>query len=168
MPEPLEYISFAPVVYMTFGTLLKPLRAFIICSIGAVLAQLINGLIDGSAVYLIAYLPGAFVARGLSTLFISSLNKSLVRGKQRSWKSARALETLILVIGILWEVTGYALIGIPYFMYVWGYDFYVALGWYLAILIDLIFVPVAVDVIAILRRHFQVEYLDGLLFKEND
>ncbi len=167
LPQPLDYVSLAPVVIMTFGLLLKPVRAFLICGIGAVIAQLIISLYKGEAILLVAYLPGAFFARGIEALIISIMAKYLIYKKDRTWAVAKTLETIILVIGTLWEVLAYALIGVPYFVYVWGYPPAVALGWYLAVAIDLIFVPVGIAVVAGVRHGFHIQTLDGLLFKDN-
>ncbi|MFX0099191.1 MAG: ECF transporter S component [Candidatus Hodarchaeota archaeon] len=168
LPQPLDYISGTPLLILTFSVLLKPKRAFIICATGSVLGQLIVSLLKGEGIYLIAYLPGAFIARGIEALIVSVLCTRLVRKIKLEGAQRQKRELPIMVIGGVWEIVGYAIVGIPYFMYVWGYPFLMVLGWYLAVGIDLIFLAIAPVIIHAIRKYFKVDYLDRMLFKDSD
>ncbi|MHA1791401.1 MAG: ECF transporter S component [Promethearchaeota archaeon] len=166
VPQPIQYIGFAPVLIYVFGVMLKPWRAFLICAIGSVLGQLFASIILGDLATLPVYLAGAFAARGLEGLFISLLEHNLVRKRNSNQKKYNNLEALILIIGGTWEVFGYFFIGGPYFNLAFDVPYEISLLWYLPVFIDLIFVPVALAVIYAARISFQEEYLDGVLFND--
>lgn len=167
VPAPVEYFGFAPVLVLTVGILLKPKWAFLVCSLGSVLGQLLaTFFVTGYISDLPAFLLGAFVARGLEGLLISSLAQFFVRGKGLAARARYTRETAIMVIGGIWEVFGYAIVGVPYYVFVYGFEPVIALGWYLVVFIDMVHVPIALAVIIAIRRAFGKNYLDGILFKD--
>nr|MDO8112263.1 ECF transporter S component [Candidatus Sigynarchaeota archaeon] len=164
VPQPIQFIGFAPVLIYVLGILLKPWRAFVVCSVGSVIGQLLASMLLGDYATLPVYLLGAFVARGLEGLLISALEKYVVRMREPTMKQRYARELWILLIGGAWEFAGYYIVGGPYYLITSAITMDVSLLWYLPVLIDLVFIPVAIAVIFAIRRNFQQEYLDRLLF----
>jgi uncharacterized membrane protein len=166
MPQPIQFLGFAPVLIYFLGITIKPTRAFVVCAIGSVIGQLLASIMLGDYANLPIYLLGAFVARGVEGLLISVLEKALVRGKELATGKVYAREVLILVMGGTWEVFGYYLVGGPYYLVMYSIPLDASLLWYLPVFIDLAFVPVALGVVAAARASFQQPYLDRILFRD--
>jgi uncharacterized membrane protein len=163
LPPPLAYFSFVPVVIIFLGITLKPLRAFLICSVGAVIGELLADIIFGYASYLWLYLPGAFVARGLEGLVLSLLEKALVRNKEISEKDKRFREALIITIGGIWEFFGY--VNVAWFFT--GGEYVATIISYLWVLIDLVLIPAGIAVLYGVRKYYKKEFFDQLLFNDS-
>ncbi len=167
LPPPLAYFSFVPILIFYIGITLKPLKAFVMCSIGAVIGELLADIIFGYAAYLWLYLPGAFVARGLEGLILAVLEKYLVRNKELSPKTKYRREVCIITIGGIWEFFGYVLVGALGYFFVFGVPFLATLISYLWVLIDLTLIPAGIVVVYAIRRYFKQEYFDQLLFNDS-
>ena len=161
MPPPIEYFSFVQVAILPLGIMLKPRRAFPLIATGAVIGQLISSLVGGYYAELPVFLLGAFVARGGQGLVMSVLSTRLIRqrGGPRHGK-----EVLVMVAGIAWEIAGYMLIGIPYYVAIMGWPFLPTFLFYAGISIEFIFIPAGIATTYGIRRGFNSDYLDALLF----
>jgi hypothetical protein len=166
VPYPIQYIGFAPVLIFFIGLTLKPMRAFALSSIGSVLGQFIYNIIIGDYITLGVYCLGAFVARGIEALLISTLVWFLVRKREKPKQAVIAIEVVILCIACVWEYLGYAIVGTPYMMAVYGMTALDSFVIYLYVLFDLIFVPVGLLVTIGVRKYFQADYLDRLLYND--
>ncbi|MBN2149871.1 MAG: ECF transporter S component [Candidatus Lokiarchaeota archaeon] len=167
LPPPLAYFSFVPILIFFIGITLKPFKAFMMCSIGAVLGELLADIIFGYAAYLWLYLPGAFVARGLEGLILSLLEKHLVRGRELPPRSKYRREACIITIGGIWEFFGYALVGAFGYYLAFGTDFLATFISYLWVLIDLTLIPAGIFVVYGVRQYFKQDYFDQLLFNDS-
>lgn len=167
VPDPIQYIGFAPVLIFFIGMTLKPIRAFVLTSVGSVLGQFIYNVFTGDFATLPVYCLGAFVARGIEALLISTLIWFLVRKREISRGARIAIEAVILCIGCVWEYLGYAIVGTPYWMTLYpGFTALESFIGYLYVLFDLIFVPIGLAVTTGVRRYFQTDYLDRLLYND--
>nr|MDO8116540.1 hypothetical protein [Candidatus Sigynarchaeota archaeon] len=164
LPPPLAYFSFVPLVIFFLGVTLKPARAFAICSIGAVIGELLADIAFGYAGWLWLYLPGAFIARGIEGLMLSSLEKALVRGKDLAPRQKYVRELVIISIGGIWEFFGYVFVASLYYVIVLGMTLIETIAFYAWVLIDLTLIPVGIVVVYAVRRYFKEEYMDRLLF----
>nr|MDO8085333.1 hypothetical protein [Candidatus Sigynarchaeum springense] len=158
----MAYFSFVPVVIIFLGITLKPLRAFAICAVGAVVGELLADIIFGWASYLWLYLPGAFVARGLEGLVLSLLEMVFVRNKELSEKSKRVREAIIILIGGIWEFFGYVTVA----SVLTGMEYGATIIYYLWVLIDLTLIPAGIAVLYGVRRYYKTEFFDKLLFND--
>ncbi len=168
LPPPLAYFSFVPIVIFFLGITLKPKRAFSICVIGAILGELLADIIFGYASYLWLYLPGAFVARGLEGLILSLLEKFLVRGKNLSRQRQYTIETIIVTIGAIWEFFGYVNIGAIGNYALMGWPYIDTLMSYLWVLIDFTLIPAGIAVIIGVRKYYNQDYFDHILFNDSE
>lgn len=164
MPPPIEYFSFVQVAILPFAIMLQPRRAFPLVATGAVIGQLLSSMIGGYYAELPVFLLGAFVARGGEALVVSTLSARLARDRNKTGKPRAAMETAFMIVGIAVEVTGYMAIGIPYYVALLGWEFLPTFLFYAGVFIELIFVPAAAATIHSIRKGFQVDHLDDLLF----
>jgi uncharacterized membrane protein len=143
MPQPLAEYDLSPVMIYSLGILMDPLLALISIALAM-------GIGVGYKVALYGFPPifiiGAMLVRGLEAGLISYL----VRWReQKEFKTITIAEIAAMVIGAVWETVG----------------FY-TLDWYLfgpglaqidlLTIVDVVFIPIAVAVVALVRRSYKV------------
>ena len=145
MPSPIGGFDSSTVLILALGILYGPALATPIISLGAFVGTLYLTMIYG---YPLVFLPGIVAVRGSEAYLVGKLRKRN--------------ELIALVIGPVWETIAFLIADI--------YLFGPAGIFVITTLVDLLWVPIAITVIAALRKVFACQYLDeafGLQNSEN-
>ena len=146
MPQPLAQYDASPVLIYTLGVLMDPLMA------GVTIAAAM-GIGVGYKMVTLGFPPvfvvGAMLVRGLEAVLISAL----VRWRKGAApKTVGRWEIAAMCIGCVWETVGF--LSLDWFLFGPGMA---ALD--VATLVDLIFVPVAIAVVAAVRSRLVINRL---------
>jgi len=145
MPQPLAEYDLSPVLIYAIGVLVSPLYA----AVAVALAQGV-GTAYKAAIYgwPLVFIPGAMFVRGLEALIISLLT----RIKPSPRRGVSGWETLSMVVGVLWETAGFFIA--DWILFGPGMAMIT-----LMTLVDAVFIPPALAVVAALRRSLHVDRL---------
>lgn len=146
MPYPLTEYDLSPVLIYSLGVLISPLTAGLIVAVA-------QGLGTSYKMVTLGFLPvfvlGAMLVRGFEASLISFIVRLRKPAKTRT---VTKWEVAAMIVGVIWETLGF-------FVADW-----VLFGPGLAILVlltivDAVFIPLAVVVVAAVRRRLGVERL---------
>ena len=146
MPQPLAQYDASPVLIYALGVLMDPLLA------GATVAAAM-GIGVGYKMVTFGYPPvfviGAMIVRGLEAVLISALVRW---GKGNPPKTVSRWEIAVMCIGCVWETVGF--LSLDWFLFGPGLAMLDV-----ATLVDLIFVPISVAVVAAVRSRLGINRL---------
>lgn len=146
MPQPLAEYDLSPVMIYSLGVLLDPLLA-LLC------VALAMGIGVGYKVALYGFPPvfiiGAMLVRGLEAGLISYLVRWR---KQEELKPITSWEISAMVIGVVWETIGFY--GLDWYLFGPGFAQVSLLT-----IVDAVFIPIAVAVVALVRRSYKINKL---------
>lgn len=144
MPPPLAEYDLSPILTYAIGILVTPINAAVIIAIAQGLGTAYKAAIYG---WPAVFIPGAMIVRGLEALLISIL--------ARLRPSARTIsrwEVASMIIGVLWETLGFFIA--DWILFGPGMAMIT-----LMTIVDAIFIPPAIAVVAAVRRSLDVERL---------
>ncbi|MHA1917163.1 MAG: ECF transporter S component [Candidatus Ranarchaeia archaeon] len=142
MPPPIGGFDASTVLILTAGILFGPIYGTLIISLGQFIG---TGFIVFSGMPII-FLPGIVAVRGVEAWLVGTLRKKN--------------EYLALIIGPIWETIGFLIADI----YLFGPVGILVI----TTLIDLVWVPVAIIVIAAIRNSTNVKYLDEVISQDKE
>ncbi|MCK4703039.1 hypothetical protein KAT55_06760 [Candidatus Bathyarchaeota archaeon] len=143
MPQPLAEYDLSPVLTYTLGVTVDPVTAAVIVATAMMLGTGYKVMTFG---FPIVFVPGAMLVRGLEAALISVI----VRMKPPAeTKTVTTWEILAMVVGVVFETLGFFVL-----------DWYL-FGWAIALtvlptIVDAVFIPVAIGVIAAVRGRLGV------------
>ncbi len=143
MPQPLAEYDLSPVLTYTIGVLVDPVTAVVIVALAMILGTGYKVMTFG---FPIVFVFGAMLVRGLEAGLISFLVR-MRRGKETSTVSL--WEIAAMVFGVIFETVGFFVL--DWYLFGWG----VALTDIMTI-VDAIFIPIAIGVIAATRRRLGI------------
>jgi len=146
MPPPLQQYDLSTVMIYAVGVLVSPGLAGLIIAVAQGIGVGYKALTLG---FPLVFVPGAMLVRGAEAILISLIVRAR---KQRGPKAIYALEIFAMAVGVVWETIGF-------FMADW-----VLFGLGMAmidvlVIVDAIFIPVAIAVVAAVRRSLGVQRL---------
>ena len=143
MPQPLAEYDLSPVLIYTLGVTVNPIMAAIIVATAMMLGTGYKVMTFG---FPIVFVPGAMLVRGLEALIISYI----VRMKPPvETRTVSMWEILAMIIGVVFETFGFFVL--DWYLFGWGIALTV-----LPTIVDAVFIPVAVGVIATIRSRLGV------------
>ena len=146
MPQPLAEYDLSPVLIYALGALVNPLMAAGIIATGMMIGTWYKVITFG---FPMVFVLGAMVVRGVEAALISYI----IRLKDPSdTRSVSSYEILAMVIGVIFETLGFFV-----------FDWYL-FGWAIALtvlptIVDAVFIPIAIGVVAAIRRSLNVNRL---------
>jgi len=146
MPQPLAEYDLSPVLIYTLGALVNPVMAAGIIATGMMIGTWYKVITFG---FPMVFVLGAMVVRGIEAALISYI----IRLKDPSeTKSVTSYEVLAMVIGVIFETLGFFI-----------FDWYL-FGWAVALtvlptIVDAVFIPIAIGVVAAIRRSLNINRL---------
>ena len=146
MPPPLAEYDLSPVLIYALGVLVSPVWSGIIIGLAQGIGTFYKAMIFG---WPLVFVPGAVLVRGFEAFLIGALlrlRKSNVEKAVTSWEIAA------MVAGVVWETIGFfvadvVLFGVGYAMTT------------LLTIVDAVYIPVAIGLVAAVRRIFGVKRL---------
>jgi len=143
MPQPLAEYDLSPTLIYTLGTLLDPFTATIIIALAMMLGTGYKVITFG---FPIVFVPGAMLVRGLEAGLISFISR--LKTEQDTTFITR-WEIAAMSIGVIFETLGFFIL-----------DWYL-FGWAVALtvlptIVDAVFIPLAIGVIAAVRKRLGV------------
>ncbi len=144
MPPPLAEYDLSPILTYTVGVLLSPINAAIVIAIAQGLGTAYKAAIYG---WPAVFVPGAMIVRGVEALLISVLARLRPPGEAVS-----KLEVAAMIIGVLWETIGF--FTADWILFGPGMAMIT-----LMTIVDAIFIPPAIVVVAAVRRSLDVDRL---------
>jgi len=144
MPPPLAEYDLSPILTYTVGVLLSPINAAIVIAIAQGLGTAYKAAIYG---WPAVFVPGAMIVRGVEALLISVIARLRPPGETVSgW------EVAAMIIGVLWETLGFFIA--DWILFGPGMAMIT-----LMTIVDAIFIPPAIVVVAAVRRSLDVDRL---------
>ena len=144
MPPPLAEYDLSPILTYAIGILVSPINAAVIIAIAQGLGTAYKAAIYG---WPAVFIPGAMIVRGLEALLISILTRLRPPARTISrWEVAS------MIIGVLWETLGFFIA--DWILFGPGMATIT-----LMTIVDAIFIPPAIAVVAAVRRSLDVERL---------
>lgn len=146
MPPPLAEYDLSPILIYSLAVLMTPLTSGIVIGLAQGIGTLYKTMIFG---WPPVFILGAVLVRGFEALLISAL---AVLRRSNARKGVTGWEIATMVVGVVWETIGFfvadaILFGVGYAMIT------------LLTIADAMFIPVAVGVVATVRRIFNVKKL---------
>ena len=143
MPQPLAEYDLSPVLTYTLGVTVDPVTAAVIVATAMMLGTGYKVMTFG---FPIVFVFGAMLVRGLETALISVIVRMRPPAET---KTVTTWEMLAMVVGVVFETLGFFVL-----------DWYL-FGWAIALtvlptIVDAVFIPVAVGVIAAVRGRLGV------------
>jgi len=143
MPQPLAEYDLSPVLTYTLGVLVSPGAAAAIVATAMMLGTGYKVMTFG---FPIVFVPGAMLVRGLEAALISVIVRMRPPAET---KTVTTWEIVAMVVGVVFETLGFFVL-----------DWYL-FGWAIALtvlptIVDAVFIPVAVGVIAAVRSRLGV------------
>ena len=143
MPQPLAEYDLSPVLIYTLGVTVNPMMALVIVATAMMLGTRYKVMTFG---FPIVFVPGAMLVRGLEAMIISYI----VRMKPLEKTSTVTIwEILAMVIGVVFETSGFFVL--DWYIFGWGIALTV-----LPTIVDVVFIPLAIGVIAAIRNRLGV------------
>ena len=143
MPQPLAEYDLSPVLTYTLGVLVDPVTAIVIVALAMMLGTGYKVMTFGVP---IVFVFGAMLVRGLEAGLISVL----VRTRNEPDTSTISLWEIIgMVVGVIFETVGFFVL--DWYLFGWGLALTV-----LPTIVDAVFIPVAIGVIAAVRKRLGV------------
>ena len=143
MPQPLAEYDLSPVLTYTLGVLVDPVTAIVIVALAMMLGTGYKVMTFG---FPIVFVFGAMLVRGLEAGLISVL----VRTRNEPDTSTISLWEIIgMVVGVIFETVGFFVL--DWYLFGWGLALTV-----LPTIVDAVFIPVAIGVIAAVRKRLGV------------
>jgi hypothetical protein len=143
MPQPLAEYDLSPVLTYTLGVLVSPGAAAAIVATAMMLGTGYKVMTFG---FPIVFVPGAMLVRGLEAALISVIVRMRPPPEKRT---VTRWEVAAMVVGVVFETLGFFVL-----------DWYL-FGWAIALtvlptIVDVVFIPVAVGVVAAVRGRLEV------------
>jgi hypothetical protein len=146
MPQPLAEYDLSPVLTYSLGVLVDPVTAALIVAAAMALGT-------GYKVVTFGFPPvfilGAMLVRGLEAGLISLIVRL---GKPGETKTVTGLEVAAMAVGVVFETLGFFVL--DWYLFGWGVALTV-----LPTIVDAVFIPVAVGVVAAVRTRLGVKRL---------
>ena len=143
MPQPLAEYDLSPVLTYTLGVLVDPVTAIVIVALAMMLGTGYKVMTFG---FPIVFVFGAMLVRGLEAGLISVL----VRTRNEPDTSTISMWEIIgMVVGVIFETVGFFVL--DWYLFGWGLALTV-----LPTIVDAVFIPVAIGVIAAVRQRLGV------------
>ena len=143
MPQPLAEYDLSPVLTYTLGVLVDPVTAIVIVALAMMLGTGYKVMTFG---FPIVFVFGAMLVRGLEAGLISVL----VRTRNEPDTSTISMWEIIgMVVGVIFETVGFFVL--DWYLFGWGLALTV-----LPTIVDAVFIPVAIGVIAAVRKRLGV------------
>ena len=142
MPQPLAEYDLSPVLIYTLGVLAEPVTATMIVALAMMLGTGYKVMTFG---FPIVFVFGAMLVRGLEAGLISAL----VRIRKEETSTISIWEIITMVIGVVFETVGFFVL--DWYLFGWGVALTV-----LPTIVDAVFIPVAIGVIAAVRKRLGV------------
>ncbi len=139
MPQPLAEYDLSPVLTYTLGVMVNPAMAAVIIATAMMLGTGYKVMTFG---FPVVFVPGAMLVRGLEAMLISYIVRMR---KPTETKTVTTWEIAAMVMGVIFETLGFFIL--DWYLFGWGIAFTV-----LPTIVDAVFIPVAVAVIAAIRR----------------
>ena len=143
MPQPLAEYDLSPVLTYTLGVLVDPVTAFVIVALAMMLGTGYKVMTFG---FPIVFVFGAMLVRGLEAGLISVIVRMR---KEKETKVVSMLEIGAMVIGVIFETVGFFVL--DWYLFGWGVALTV-----LPTIVDAVFIPVAIGVIAATRKRLGI------------
>jgi hypothetical protein len=143
MPQPLAEYDLSPVLTYTLGVLVSPGPAAAIVATAMMLGTGYKVMTFG---FPIVFVPGAMLVRGLEAALISVVVRTRPPAET---KTVTRLEIIAMTVGVVFETLGFFVL-----------DWYL-FGWAVALtvlptIVDAVFIPVAIGVVAAIRGRLGV------------
>jgi len=143
MPQPLAEYDLSPVLTYTLGVMTDPILAAVIIATAMMLGTGYKVMTFG---FPIVFVFGAMLVRGLEAMLISYI----VRMKRPTeTKTVTTWEIVAMVLGVIFETLGFFIL--DWYLFGWGIALTV-----LPTIVDAVFIPVAITVIAAIRSRLGV------------
>ena len=143
MPQPLAEYDLSPVLTYTLGVVADPVLAAVIVATAMMLGTGYKVMTFG---FPIVFVFGAMLVRGLEAMLISYL----VRMKApHDTKTVTTWEITAMVLGVIFETLGFFIL--DWYLFGWGVALTV-----LPTIVDAVFIPVAIAVIAAIRSRLGI------------
>ena len=142
MPQPLAEYDLSPVLIYTLGVLVDPVTAMVIVALAMMLGTGYKVMTFG---FPIVFVFGVMLVRGLEAGLISAL----VRIRKKETGTISIWEIAAMVIGVVFETVGFFVL--DWYLFGWGVALTV-----LPTIVDVVFIPVAVGVIAAARKRLGI------------
>jgi uncharacterized membrane protein len=146
MPYPLAEYDLSPVLIYTIGVLVNPPLAGVIIAVAMALGVGYKMVVFG---FPPVFVIGAMVVRGVEASLISFIVR--MKGPTDA-KTVSKWEVVAMVVGAVWETVGFFLAD----WYLFGLGFAMTV---LLTIVDAVFIPVAVGVIAAVRQRLSMQRL---------
>lgn len=143
MPQPLAEYDLSPVLTYTLGVTVDPVLAAVIVATAMMLGTGYKVITFG---FPIVFVPGAMLVRGLEAMLISYIVR--MRGPVDT-KTVTTWEIVAMVLGVIFETLGFFIL--DWYLFGWGIALTV-----LPTIVDAVFIPVAITVIAAIRSRLGV------------
>ncbi len=142
MPQPLTEYDLSPVLIYTLGVLVDPVTATVIVALAMMLGTGYKVMTFG---FPIVFVFGAMLVRGLEAGLISVL----VRMRKEETSTISRWEIAAMGIGVVFETVGF--FALDWYLFGWGVALTV-----LPTIVDAVFIPVAVGVVAAVRKRLGI------------
>jgi len=143
MPQPLAEYDLSPVLIYTLGVLVNPITAIVIVALAMMLGTGYKVMTFG---FPIVFVFGAMLVRGLEAGLISVLVRTR---KEPENTAVSRWEIIAMVVGVIFETLGFFVL--DWYLFGWGIALTV-----LPTIVDVVFIPVAIGVVAATRRRLGV------------
>lgn len=142
MPQPLAEYDLSPVLIYTLGVLVDPVTATVIVALSMMLGTGYKVMTFG---FPIVFVFGAMLVRGLEAGLISVI----VRMRKEETSTISKWEIAAMVIGVVFETVSFFVM--DWYLFGWGIAITV-----LPTIVDAVFIPVAIGVIAAVRKRLGI------------
>ncbi len=146
MPQPLAQYDLSPVLIYAVGVLITPVMAGLIIGSAQGIGTAYKAAMFG---WPPVFIFGAVFVRGVEAMLISALTRL---GKSSNRISTSKLDTIAMVIGVIWETAGFFMLDAVLF----GIGFSITT---LGTIVDAVFIPIAICLVVVVRRVFGVKRL---------
>jgi len=143
MPQPLAEYDLSPVLIYTLGVLVDPVTAGVIVALAMMLGTGYKVVTFG---FPIVFVPGAMLVRGLEAAAISAVIRMR---KEPETDTVSSWELFAMVFGAVFETVGFFVL--DWYLFGWGVALTV-----IPTIVDVVFVPVAIGLVAATRRRLGV------------
>jgi len=143
MPEPLAEYDLSPILIYVLGVLMNPLDSLIVIAIAQGIGTTIKTLMFG---WPLVFIPGAMGVRGIEAMLIGVIVRKFSKDKTIG---VTKIEIIAMVIGVVWETVGFTVADVILFGPAMA-------AITLLTIVDAIFIPIAVSLVAAIRRAIRV------------
>lgn len=143
MPQPLAEYDLSPVLTYTLGVLVDPVTSIVIVALAMMLGTGYKVMTFG---FPIVFVFGAMLVRGLEAGLISVLVRTR---NEPDTVTISMWEIIGMVVGVIFETVGFFVL--DWYLFGWGVALTV-----LPTIVDAVFIPVAIGVIAAIRKRLGV------------